>query len=592
MFDAEQQEVEQKIRAYCSQNNLVNPGEFSWVPIPFSGGWGISTSFFQYAAQEARSAAESTSQRINVPQRAQELSEKIAEYLGTPPGFARAEAVKGYLNLYFSPAEYSHRVTETVLEQADRFGLGDPKHERVMVEFSQPNTHKAFHVGHLRSAILGDVLCRILEGAGYEIVRANYFGDIGLHVIKWLWNYMNFHAGEQPPADTTRWMGDLYAEASRRLEENPEYESEVRALYGRWDRKDPEVVQLWQATRQWSLDGFFTLYETLDIRFDRLYSNSEAEDPGKAMVAELIEKSIAVDERPDGPVIVRIDELLGLDKEKYRVLVILRSDGTALYSTEDLALAKIKFSEYQLARSLYIVDVRQSLHFQQVFTTLEIAGYPWADRCIHVPYELVNLPGNVVMASREGTVVLLEDLIREATQRALAVVNEKNPTLPEGQKRAIARAVGLGALKYTMLSRDNTKIVTFDWETALDFNGQAAPYIQYAHVRANSILRRMDGPLPEPVLPTHDLEPAEIQLIDLISRIPTEIQRAAADYKPLQVTNLAYELARAFTDFYNQCPVLQADPEVRAARLRLVAATRQAIANVLDLLGIEAPDVM
>jgi arginyl-tRNA synthetase len=238
------------------------------------------------------------------------------------------------------------------------------------------------------------------------------------------------------------------------------------------------------------------------------------------------------------------------------------------------------------------VDVRQSLHFQQVFKTLEIAGYPWADRCLHLPYELVNLPGNVVMASREGTVVLLEDLIREATQRALEVVNEKNPALLETQKRAIARAVGLGALKYTMLSRDNTKIVTFDWETALDFNGQAAPYIQYAHVRANSILRRLEGPLPEPVLPTHDLHPAEIQLIDLISRIPTEIQRAAADYKPLQLTNLAYDLARAFTDFYNQCPVLQADPNVRAARLRLVAAIRQAIANVLALLGIEAPEVM
>ena len=592
MFDAEQHEVERKIRAYCIENGLPNPGEFTWVPIPFSGEWGISTSFFQYAAQEARATAQSIGQRINVPQRAQELSASIAAYIGTPPGFSRAEAVKGYLNLYFSPAEYSQRVIDTVLEQSDRFGLGDPKNERVMVEFSQPNTHKAFHVGHLRSAILGDVLCRILEGAGYEVVRANYFGDIGLHVIKWLWNYMKFHAGEEPPADTTRWMGDLYAEANRRLEENPELESEVRALYARWDRKDPEVVKLWQETRQWSLDGFFTLYEILDIRFDRLYANSEAEGPGKVMVEELIANRIAVDERPDGPVIVRIDELLGLDKEKYRVLVILRSDGTALYSTEDLALARIKFSEYDLARSLYVVDVRQSLHFQQVFKTLEIAGYPWAERCLHLPYELVNLPGNVVMASREGTVVLLEDLIREATERALAVVNEKNPALLEEQKQAIARAVGLGALKYTMLSRDNTKIVTFDWEAALDFNGQAAPYIQYAHVRANSILRRLEGPLPEPFLPAHNLDAAEIQLIDLISRIPTEIQRAAAEYKPLQLTNLAYDLARAFTDFYNQCPVLQAEPAVRTARIRLVAACRQAIANVLVLLGIEAPEIM
>jgi arginyl-tRNA synthetase len=335
------------------------------------------------------------------------------------------------------------------------------------------------------------------------------------------------------------------------------------------------------------------MYEILDIRFDRLYSNSEAEHPGKEIVEELIERGIAEDERPEGPVIVRIDDLLDLKKEKYRVFVILRSDNTALYSTEDLALAKLKFSEYaDLVRSLYIVDVRQSLHFQQVFKTLEIAGYPWADRCIHLGYEVVSLPGNVVMASREGTVVLLEDLIREATQRAYDVVQEKNPALSEEQKQEIARAVGLGALKYPMLSRDNTKIVTFDWESALDFSGQAAPYIQYAHVRANSILRRSGEPLPESLTLEYELDPTETQLIDLISRMPAEVQRAADEYKTLHITNMAYELARAFSDFYNQCPVLKAEPKVRAFRLRLVAAARSAIANSLNMLGITAPYVM
>jgi arginyl-tRNA synthetase len=287
---------------------------------------------------------------------------------------------------------------------------------------------------------------------------------------------------------------------------------------------------------------------------------------------------------------VRIDDQLGLKKEKYRVLVVLRSDNTALYATEDLALAVLKFKEFDLTQSIYVVDVRQSLHFQQVFKTLELAGYPWADRCHHLAYELVNLPGNVTMASREGTVVLLEDLIREATQRARQVVEEKNPNLEESQKAEVARAVGLAALKYPMLARDSTKIVTFDWETALDFNGQAAPYIQYAHVRANSILRRQ--PAGEPVTPAYELDPTEIQLIDLISRLPGEVQRAAAEYRPLYLTNLAYEIARAFTDFYNQCPVLKADPQVRAFRLRLVAAARQAIANSLATLGIQAPDVM
>jgi arginyl-tRNA synthetase len=466
------------------------------------------------------------------------------------------------------------------------------KGERVMVEFSQPNTHKAFHVGHLRSAILGDALSRILEFSGFEVIRSNYPGDMGLHVIIWLWNYLNYHQGEKPSDDITRWMGDMYTEARHRLDENPDLEGEVRELYARWDRRDPEIVSLWEETRQWSLDGFNQIYDILNIPFDRYYFNSQMEQPGKKVVDTLIEQKIAQDERPDGPVIVKIDDILGLKKEKYRVLVILRSDNTALYSTEDLALAIQKFEDYELDKSIYVVDVRQSLHFQQVFKTLELAGYPWADRCLHINYELVNLPGNVVMASRDGTVVLLEDLIREADQRALEAVREKNPALSEREMREVAHAVGIGSLKFPMLARENSKVVTFDWQTALDFNGQAAPYIQYAHVRANSILRKMEGSLPGPLTPQYPLEPAEVQLVDLISRLPVEIQRAADEYKPLQITNHVYELARAFNDFYTQCQVLKAQPEVRDVRLRLVASARQSIANLISLLGIEAPEVM
>jgi arginyl-tRNA synthetase len=593
MFESEQHTLESQIQVYCAQNGLPDPGVLQWSPIPFAGEWGISTSFFQLAALEARQGGPRSGPRIPVPQRAQQIAEKIATALGVPPGFSHVEAVRGYLNLYFSNDEYAARVVDEVLAAGTRFGCGASKGAGVMVEFSQPNTHKAFHVGHLRSAILGDALSRILECAGYDVVRANYPGDIGLHVIKWLWNYLTYHAGERPTRDITRWMGDIYAEANRRLEENPQFEGEVRALYTRWDHRDPEVVAAWQETRGWSLEGFEEIYNILDIPFDRYYFNSQMEEPGKQVVEELISRGIAEDERPSGPVIVRIDDLLELKKEQYRVLVVLRSDNTAHYSTEDLALAIQKFSDYpDMRRSIYVVDVRQSLHFQQVFKTLEIAGYPWADRCLHLPYELVNLPGNVVMASREGTVVLLEDLMREATQRALQVVQEKNPELDEEIKQKVASAVGLGALRYTMLARDNTKTVTFDWETALDFEGQAAPYIQYAHVRANSILRRMECPLPGSLRPTYKLHPTEVELIDRITRLPGEIQRAAAEYKPLYLTTIAYDLARVFTDFYNQCPVLKAGPEVRLFRLRLVAAARQALANALRPLGITAPEVM
>lgn len=261
MFELEKKHLETQIKNYFLQHAIPLPEEWNWTPIPFSGEWGIATSFFKVAALEARAG-----KKVNVAQRAQEISETLVAFLGVPEGFSRVEAVKGYLNLYFSTAEYSRRVVDAILIAHDQFGRGVRKNARVMVEYSQPNTHKAFHVGHLRSAILGDVICRILDTAGYDVVRANYFGDIGLHVIKWLWNYMKYHAGQHPPAeDVTRWMGELYAEAARRLDENPEFEAEVREVYGRWDRDDHEIVALWKKTRQWSLVAEFN--RLLEIPF-------------------------------------------------------------------------------------------------------------------------------------------------------------------------------------------------------------------------------------------------------------------------------------------------------------------------------------
>jgi arginyl-tRNA synthetase len=591
MFLTEQQTIETKIKTFWEANDIPLVA-LDWKPIPFSGEWGISTSFFATAAAEAKAGK---GKGIPVQLRAQQIAEQARDSVSNVSGISRVEAVKGYLNLYFSTPEYARRVVDTVLEQKTGFGSGPRTGSRIMLEFSHPNTHKAFHVGHLRGTILGDSICRILEFSGQDVVRANYPGDMGLHVIKWLWGYLKFHNGEEPSADITKWMGEVYAEATRRLEENPDLETEVRAVYARWDQRDPEVVALWERTREWSLEGFRQMYAALDVRFDKYYFNSQEEKPGKAVVEDLVRRGIATDERPQGgAVIVKIDEVLGLTKEQFRTAVILRSDGTALYATEDLALVQQKFSDYpDLTKSLYLVDVRQSLHFTQVFKILEIAGYEQAQKCGHIAYELVTLPGNVVMSSREGTVVLLEDLLREATSRAKEEARKKNPNLIEEQLDVVAKAVGLGALKYPILARENTRLVTFDWQSALDFNGQAAPYIQYAHVRCNSILRKAGG-LPEAEHSSfgYELNPAEVQLIDLVSRFPSEVQRAAADYKPLIIASNAYDIAKAFASFYDACPVMQASPEVREARLRLVAATKIVLANALGLLGIEAPEVM
>ncbi|NMB62199.1 MAG: arginine--tRNA ligase [Chloroflexi bacterium] len=586
MFEKYKTQIEEQITRLLVDEG-VEPVAIQWSIIPFSGQWGLATSFFQIAAQEARSG-----KKVNVPQRAIELAEITARKIQLSADFEKCEAVKGYLNLYFDSKRFSTMVVDQVLNEKDKFGSAPDTHERVMVEFSQPNTHKSFHVGHLRNMVLGAAVSNILEFEGNEIIRANYLGDIGLHVITWLWNYENFHEGEKPPSEnTTNWIGNLYAEAVKRREESEENEDAIRRYFKAWDTHDPEIEALWRETRQWSLDAFEQLYDTLGIHFDKLYFESEVEHEGKGFVERLIEQGLAKDERPQGAVIIDLDAILGT-KEEYRVLVLLRSDGTSLYATKDLPLAVRKFEEFQLDRSIYVVDVRQSLYLKQIFKVLELMGYDWAKHCQHLAYEIVNLPGNVTLASREGTVVLLEDLIYEAEKRAKVIVEQKNPELSTEKKREIARKIALGSIKYSLLSRDNTKIVTFDWESALDVNGQAAPYIQYAAVRANSILRKGKFEIPTSEEINFELAEKEIALVDLLSRFPQEVKKAAYELRPLQIANYTYDLAKAFNDFYTHCPVLTAENEVRTFRLRLVAATKQTIINSLKLLGIEVPEIM
>jgi len=586
MFEIEQEHIQTQIISILDEHALpVLPLRWTWIP--FSGQWGIATSFFAHAA-----AIPEKGKGFNVKHKAEGIADLVAAALVLPEEIDRVESLNGYLNIYYDSAHYARKVVDEVLTRQERFGADERTGEKVMVEYSQPNTHKAFHVGHLRNMVLGSAVCDILDFSGLEVVRANYLGDIGLHVIKWLWNYIHFHDGEEPPAEgKTRWMGGLYAEAAKKIEENPAYEEEVRTLFKRWDDKEPEIVALWEKTRQWSLEAFDEVYSLLGIHFDKVYYESEVEESGKEIVETLIEKGIAKDERPQGAVIIDLDEIMGTT-EKYRVVVILRSDGTSLYPTKDLPLAIMKFAEFNITRSIYVIDVRQSLYMQQIFKTLELMGYAWAKDCYHLAYELVNLPGNVTIASREGTVVLLEDLISEAQKRAYAIVEEKNPELADDVRMEIALKVAIGAIKYSLLSRDNTKIITFDWESAMNVNGQAAPYIQYAAVRANSILRKVQFSIPESAVISYKLSEDEVELIDLLARFPQEVGRAAKEMRPLLIANYAFSVAQAFSNFYNKCHVLNADAEIRDFRLRLSAAAKQVIGNALGLLGIEVPEVM
>jgi arginyl-tRNA synthetase len=604
MFQEEQQLIEDKIKAFCAADDIPL-AELKWQPIPFSGEWGVSTSFFQTAANEARAGQ---GKRLPVPQRAQEIAEQIKAEIGSVPGISRVEAVKGYLNLYFTTSEYARRVVDEVLASRADFGRGAPKTERVMVEYAQPNMLHSFHIGHSRTTLLGESLARIAEFAGFDTIRATYPGDMGLGVITVVWAYEKFHKGQEPDGihERGQWLLKIYIEATALLEkkenETPEetaqreaYDSERRDMLRKWEAGDPSIRELWGVLREWALEEFRDVLRLMDVHMDVWFYESEANELGKEIVDELIAKGIADDERPQGgPVIVKIDEKLGLTKEKYRTMVILRSDGSALYSTNDLALAKQKFEKYHVDRSIYVVDFRQELHFQQIFKILELWGFPQAAKCYHLSYGYVTLPEGA-MSARRGRVALFKEVYDEAVKRVLAVESERSGNIPESERQKIAEQIGLGALVYSILSVDNNKHIVFDIDEALSFDGRTGPYIQNAHVRANSILKKSNINVADLPPATFDFELTkhEIELIEQISRFPNAIQQAANEYRPLVMAAYTYDLANAFHSFYHAVPVLQnEDKNLRNARLRLVASAKQTIANALRLLDIQAPEVM
>ncbi|MBN1667758.1 MAG: arginine--tRNA ligase [Anaerolineales bacterium] len=600
MFEAQQQALADQIRASLASQDLPQPEEIKWTPIPFNGEWGIATSFFQVAAQEARQG-----KGVNVPARAQEIAELVAGQIGVPAGFSHVETVRGYLNLYYSTADFSQQVVDTIIQQGQDFGRGAQNGERIMVEYAQPNTHHSFHIGHYRNTILGEALARLVAFAGFETIRASYPGDIGLGVITVLWIYDKFYRGQEPEGvhERGQWLLKLYVEATRLLtareDESPTekaqreaYDAERRALLRKWDAGDPAIRQLWLETRQWSLDELEAILALMDVDIDVWFYESEVDEPAKQIVEELIQLGIANDERPQGgAVVVHIDEKLGLKKEKYRSNILLRSDGTTLYLTKDLALAKEKFETYQVDRSVYVIDVRQSLHMQQTFAILKLWGFPQAEKCYHLGYGFVSLPEGA-MSARRGLVVLFKDVADEAIRRVLVESQTKNPDLPEEKRQQVAEQVGLGALAYAMLSIDNNKDMVFDIDAALSFDGHTGPYIQNAHVRASSILRKA-GELPQQAGFDYELTSHEIQLIEKLSLFPAVVQQAAQEYRPLLMATYAFELATVFHSFYHVVPVLQAESQpIRTARLHLMAAAKQVLANSLHLLAIQAPEMM
>ncbi len=687
-------------------------------PLPFEGTWGSASTIARMVAGdlvtkdlEASGELEGLSKKetkklvnTRVGDRAQAIAEQVATTLRDGGRFATVEAANGYINISYDANSLTTNLVREVLTADDTYGHAEPgsRPQKIMIEHSQLNTHKAAHVGHLRNICLGVAVTNISEAGGFTVMPVTYIGDIGRHVIRCLWCYSAFYEGEEPEGSASRgrWLGDLYAEAVARLSfrkdvlkflgklvqedetfveavdkmlkqlwtTNPEGEDlayllgrisgreeidedrfidanvmvdfwpivgdqlraeveagtqesaqknlatwesfatnmadwwpqvpawieQENATFQKWEQKDPDFVALWEKTRGWSVDELKEIFDEFDATFDAWFWESEVEDAGRQIVRELLERDIA--EISDGLPVVKIDEKLGLDKDTYHTMPILRSDGTTLYSTKDLALTKQKFEEYGVDQSIWVVDVRQSLYFDQITKILELYGFEQAANSHHLSYEFVQLPTGV-MSSRRGDAPMLEDVRNTMMERALAVIQEKNPSLPEAEQRQVAFDIAIGAIKYVMLARDGNRVITFDPEEALSFDGHAAPYIQYAHARACRILENAgvhDADILEGLGQTSfaSQEPAELSLLQKIAEFPGIVQRAADEYRPLHITNYVFELAKDFNDFYHACPVLQADEEVRKARLALVTITKTTLRNGLALLGIAAPTQM
>lgn len=423
-----------------------------------------------------------------------------------------------------------------------------------------------------------------------------------------------------PPLLTTRYS--LLATNNEWWDQVPQWQAEIKDLFARWDARDPEIVALWQETRQWSLDMLERIFSDLDVHFDVWFFESEVEEPGKEVVNELISLGIAEDHRAEGePVIVRVDDQLRAHpelskkyakelfkvnkdgstepKDAWRVLVVLRSDGTSLYSTKDLELARRKFQDWHVDRSIYVIDTRQALYFQQIYRTLELWGFPQAEKCVHLAYEFVTTPEGAI-SSRKGGAPLYEEFEAEALRRARAIVDakeaEQSRNLTEAQKDAIARAVAYGALKMGMLDKDNNRVITFVWEQALNPESQSATYVQYSHARATRVLEKAPLEMLPKVGKQYDFSLQtlyETTLLEQIAKLPEDVMRAAEAYKPVTIATYCFELADAFNNFYHNCPILKAPTEeLVRARLALTAAARQTLANALGLLGIEAPEIM
>ena len=511
------------------------------------------------------------------------IAQELAEKLGPDGLIERVDVVKAYVNFFLNRPATCERVVTEILSRGDEYGKSQMGSGRtVVLDFSSPNIAKPFHVGHLRSTIIGHSLARIFESLGYTTVRINHLGDWGTQFGKLIVAYRKFGRPERLQQDPIRELLDLYVRFHQEAETNPALEDEARAAFKALEDGGEEETRLWSEFRRLSLEEFERIYQRLGVHFDSHQGESAYNEAMEETVRLLEEKGLLTES--EGALVV---ELEGLP-----ACLIKKKDGATLYATRDLAAAIHRYERYQFDHLFYVVGAPQQLHFQQVFGVLKKMGFPWVERCEHIAFGHIRL-GDAQLSTRRGNVIFLEDLLDQAVERVRAIIEERNPDLED--KEAIAEMVGVGAVIFNDLSHNRIKDITFDWETALNFDGDTGPYVQYTHARAASLLRRgeAEGLIQGRAIDvaTGQLgEPEEFQLAKRLADYPQVVLRAAEEREPSEIARHLLDLCRDFNSFYHAHRIL-GTPQAQG-RLALVAATKQVIKSGLYLLGIEAPEAM
>ncbi len=517
---------------------------------------------------------------------AQELAGKIK-----PKGVIRnVVALGAYVNVYLDPTLVSEEIIGTILKEKKSFGAQKPKKketirkETIVLEYPSPNTNKPLHLGHLRNMFYSKSVQNLLTFAGHKTITTNLNNDRGVHICKSMLAYKKFANGTKPDKKPDHFVGDMYVLFNEKLKDFPDLEKEAQVMLQRWEENDAEIRKLWKLMNAWALQGFSETYARLGMKFDRVFNESEFYDKGKMVVEEGLKKGI-FEKQEDGSVKVLLEKHGLPDK------IILRADGTSIYITQDMYLAKLKQELFKFDKSLTVTAIEQILHFQQLKKILELLGYAWAKNYEHLSYGMVNLPTGR-MKSREGTVVDADDLLDEVENLALQEIAKRHKELPEKEMKQRATQIGVGALKFFILKMDPQKDMTYHPEESLSFEGETGPYVQYAHARICSILRKHGKALPKNIDTaklTHDLEQ---NIVRKLGEFPSVIDAATRAYKPSIVCHYLLAVSQLFNEYYHQVQILQADEETKIARLALATAVQTVLANGLMLLEIEAPQEM